>query len=151
MKNLLKKVSLPSYLSCASVLTSLLALLFVLIASSGAYPIAHMAIVIVLSVLAIVTSLFAIFADIKELPTLFHDLATWVAILALSLALAITISGRSELMGFVWFSDLMSGNAVAKSALNLALVGWIFYLLSLVLLIVSSGFASRKETEAKKN
>lgn len=151
MKNFFRRISLSSYLSLASLLTSCLAVIFVCLASLGSYPIAHLPLVIVFSLLAILASFFPAFAEAKGFSSLFRDLATWISIIALSLSLAITIYGRSELMGFVWFSNLMSGNAVARNALNLALVGWIFYLLSLVLLILSSGFSSRKEKEAKAN
>jgi hypothetical protein len=46
------------------------------------------------------------------------------------------IQGRTKLMGYVYFSDLESSNPIAISAMNLAIVAWVFYLVALIVNIV---------------
>ena len=148
----MKKFSLRSCFLFASALLTLIGLIFLLIANHGAYPLAGFGWILALSILSILFALAVPFAEKLKRNPILIDLGTWLSLLCVATALAISIYGRAELMGFVWFSNLMSGNKVARTALNLALVGWIFDLLSSLLLIVSSALSEKKaEVKAKTN
>lgn len=148
----MKKFSLRSCFLFASALLTLIGLIFLLIANHGAYPLVGLGWIITLSILSIVFALAVPFAEKFNLHPILVDLGTWLSLLCVAIALAISIYGRAELMGFVWFSNLMSGNKIARTALNLALVGWIFDLLSALLLIVSSALSEKKaEVKAETN
>ena len=53
------------------------------------------------------------------------------------------ILGRTLLAGYIYFSDLEASNPVAVSAMNLAVVAIVAFLISIVLTIIV-GFSRRK-------
>jgi hypothetical protein len=72
------------------------------------------------------------------------DILQWLAVILISIALSLMISGRSELMGYVWFSNLEKGNPIAVAAMNNAVYSWVCYGLALVCSVVSGFFNKKK-------
>ncbi len=68
------------------------------------------------------------------------DAARFAAVVLLCISLYYVLSDRATLMGYVWFSDLASGNADAVLALNYGVISAALYIATIIVLAVSCGW-----------
>ena len=77
------------------------------------------------------------------------DVLRLAAVALLCVCLYLVLEERATLMGYVWFSDLESGNANSVSALNLGVASAALYVGSVILLAVTGAveFISAKKVK----
>lgn len=121
-----------------------LALLLSVISSTKAYSLSQINWVIASSVIVIILDVIAIVISSKTQKKMINDVLHFITTVLITAALCMMISGRVLLMGYVYFSDLESGNPVAVSALNFAVIAWIIYMFALIINIII-GFKKNDE------
>lgn len=121
-----------------------LALLLSVISSTKAYSLSQINWVIASSVIVIILDVIAIVISSKTHKKMINDVLHFITTVLITAALCMMISGRVLLMGYVYFSDLESGNPVAVSALNFAVIAWIIYMFALIINIII-GFKKNDE------
>lgn len=114
------------------------------VSSRRAYPISNIHLVLILGAVDILMGILILAGAKNEKLTLVRDLALMISVITSTMALCAVVSGRANLMGFIWFSDLEKSNPVAVSALNLSVYAWICYGLG-ILADVIAGFAGATE------
>lgn len=112
-----------------------LAVVLIAVSSHMAYPLSDLSLIIIFGGIIIVLDLLMIIA-LKE-DGIVRDAAMLVTVVLTTLCLCRTLSGRADLMGYVWFSDLEKGNPAAVSSMNLAAGSMACFLLCAVVNIVS--------------
>jgi glucan phosphoethanolaminetransferase (alkaline phosphatase superfamily) len=130
-----KKFSKISLLAVIQAVMLLVALILSVISSNKAYALNNINTVIALCVLAIILDVAMVLLGDK-LHGVLADVVFFVTVVCNAYSLCEMIQGRTKLMGYVYFSDLESSNPIAISAMNLAIVAWVFYLVALVVNIV---------------
>ena len=108
------------------------AMILSIISSQMAYAVMNIRIVIVCTVSVMLLEVIGIIIKNKLRGTIVIDMMFLLTIFLTAYALCQMIMGRLNLMGYVWFSDLESGNPLAVGALNLAVASWVCYLLALI-------------------
>lgn len=121
---------------CANIIFVLAAMILSILSSQMAYAVTNIRTVIVCTVGVMLLEVIGIIIKNKLKGTIVIDTMFLLAIFLTAYALCQMIMGRLNLMGYVWFSDLESGNPVAVGALNLAVASWVCYLLALMINIV---------------
>ncbi len=113
-----------------------------LTSSNRAYAVTGINNLVAAGIGAAVVDVIAIVCFVKgfEIVT---DILTWISIVLSMMLMCGMITGRLKLMGYVWFSDLESGNPVAVGALNLTVVAWICVAVGVTCLCVK-GFKQEK-------
>jgi hypothetical protein len=130
-----KKFSKISLLAIVQAVMLIIALILSIISSNTAYALNNINTVIGLCILAII--LVGIMAFVGgKLPGVLVDLVFFITVVCTAYSFCAMIQGRTKLMGYVYFSDLESSNPIAISAMNLAIVAWVFYLVALIVNIV---------------
>lgn len=133
------------YLSFANLILIFCGMIFSILSSSGSYKISKSGIIVAFAVISIVLNLIMLFSKVKEIGNqVLSDILQWMAVILISFALSLMISGRSELMGYVWFSNLEKGNPIAVAAMNNAVYSWVCYGLALICSVVSGFFNIKK-------
>ncbi len=102
------------------------------VSSSKAYAISNINLVLILGAADILMGILILATGNNPALQLLRDLALLVSVITATLALCAVVSGRANLMGFVWFSDLEKSNAVAVSALNLSVYAWVCYAIGIL-------------------
>ncbi len=151
MKNYFAKKSWASYVMLGALIFAIVALVMSVLSNSygtaaGNYGVDHISAVIAYDVVAMVLCVVAFAVDgiyindfINKILSIAVDIIRFLAALFLILGMAYMVSDRGQLMGFVWFSTLLSGDANGVAAMNDALYSWIFYAIAIVCVAVSSG------------
>ena len=137
MKNSMKLVGFLHGLLMAA------ALVLILISSSMAYALTNLTLVIVFLAVAIVLDLAVAFLLKRD--AVITDLVLLGTTVLAALALSQIVVGRANLMGYVWFSDLESGNPTSVTALYLAVAAMACSVVAVIVNIVA-GF--RKPAKA---
>lgn len=141
-----KKQSLGFYFSIAAAVFALIATIIYLYNSNGAYFEDTSSTVVILSFLAIafciILPVLGVFAGDKNYLSVLYILS----VIFLTYALMQIVNARSTLMGYLWFSELESGNPVAVAAMNQAVASWIFYGLAIISCI-AAGFNKLKKED----
>ena len=119
-----------------------------IISSNKAYSLSNINLIIAGCVVAFVVQAFLVFGK-RKMNSIIVDVLQFISVITTTASLCLMIAGRSLLMGYVYFSDLESGNPVAVSAMNLAVVSWVFYLITIVCMIVL-GFKKENCTNSRK-
>jgi hypothetical protein len=130
-----KKFYKISLLALIQAVVLLIAMILSVISSNTAYALDNINTVIGLCILAIILAVAMAFIGSK-LPGMLVDLVFFVTVVCTAYVFCAMIQGRTKLMGYVYFSDLESSNPIAISAMNLAIVAWVFYFVALVVNIV---------------
>lgn len=68
------------------------------------------------------------------------DLLRALAVALVCACLFIVLEQRATLMGYVWFSDLESGNVNSVNALNYGVASAAFYAVALIVMAITGGF-----------
>ena len=118
------------------------ALVLILISSSMAYALTNLTYVIITLAGAMV--LDAVLALFLKRDTVLADLVMLATVALAALGLSQILVGRANLMGYVWFSDLESGNPTSVTALHLACCAMGSVVLGVILNVVA-GFRKKKE------
>ena len=122
-----KKVKI---LTAANAVLVLAAMILSVVSSGKAYVFDIKTVIICCVVTAVLDVLCLVMAE--KLPGIALDLALLITAILTAVALCTVIQGRILLIGYIYFSDLESSNPIAISAMNLAIVSWVFYLLGLI-------------------
>lgn len=143
--NLLKKLSIGSYVLIVAAILAVVGLIIGMISGSSIeFPMAEMPLIITLTIFSILLIGGTIFAAIK-----FGD-KPWVSVLLLAAAVLLgfcfynMFMGKNVLMGGIWFSSLDRGYKVAEDALSLGVVSMVFYLIAALAVSVSAFFKLSK-------
>ena len=123
---------------------ALVATVLAVISSGLAYALSNLWLVILLAVLGIAAvEVMSKKADANTScsQNLVCDVLLVLFCAFIMAAFALHFAGRVNLMGYVWFSDLESGNPSAVWALNLSAISWI---LSIIAVILSAFFSFKK-------
>lgn len=104
--------------------------------SNQAYAVNTINILATAGIAAAVVDIAAIVLFIKKAPIILTDILTWVSIILSMYLMCGMIKGRLKLMGYVWFSDLESGNAIAVGALNLTVIAWVCIVIGVACLCI---------------
>ncbi|MCD8287200.1 MAG: hypothetical protein LUD50_08260 [Clostridia bacterium] len=140
------KLSYGTIAILAAIVLTILALVFSSISNttgleaSSTYGVNQISTVIACGVVALVLAAVSFVLDCmlgNKIFSIVADVLRFAAAALLIYCFTIMISARAELMGYIWFSDFESGNATAISALNMAVVSWVFYFLGVVACAVS--------------
>lgn len=152
MLNLLKKLSIGSYLLLAGALAAVVALIVIIVSCSpNAFDFwfVQMPWVIVLILVALVAIAGVIFFAIKKGDGIIPTVLALVAVMALVFALIQTIEGKQDVLGTVMFSDLEKGYAPAETACYGGFTGMIIEIVSAVVVMASLFFGYSKAEKAE--
>jgi hypothetical protein len=143
MGGFIKKQTSTFYLNFANLILALCGMIFCILSSSGAYRITKIGIVVSCVVFSMVLNVIMLLLDKKIRTKVSYDILRWLVVILICIALSLMISERTVLMGYIYFSDLESGNPVAVAAMNNAVVSWILYGLALITSVIG-GFRKVK-------
>ncbi len=130
-----KEFKFSTVLYALHLVLTVAAVVLSIVSSNKAYAITGISTLVIAGVVAAVLDIVSVFLLTKGLGII-ADVVTWLSV-ALSMYLMCgMINGRLKLMGYVWFSDLESGNATAVGALNLTVVSWVCVVLGIICLCV---------------
>ena len=118
----------------------LIAVVLIAVSSSMAYPLSDLTLIIALGAAAIVLDLLMIFVFKED--GIVRDILMMGTVVLAALCLCRVLSGRADLMGYVWFSDLEKGNPTAVTSLYLAAASMSGFLLAGLMSIIS-GFRKK--------
>lgn len=110
------------------------ALVLTAISSAMAYPLGNLLVIEVLGGIAVVLDVLLL--CVKK-DGLLRDVALVISVVLVTLCFCKVLTGRADLMGYVWFSDLEKGNPVAVNSLTLATIGMGGFLLAAIMTIIS--------------
>ena len=130
-----KKISLNLVLCLLHAVLLVGAVVLSVVSSGKAYAVTSIETLAACGIIAVIMDVIAIVLDYKGV-RLIRDILLWISV-ALSMYLMCgMIKGRLKLMGYVWFSDLESGNPIAVDALNLTVAAWICVVAGIVCLCI---------------
>ncbi|MCD8202553.1 MAG: hypothetical protein LUD48_02790 [Prevotella sp.] len=147
MKNSFSKKSWASYVALVCAVFAIIAMALSIVSNNlggsvkDDYLVSGIGGVIAMDIIAFLLVVITFFADGLFEGKLFSILVDVLKIAAAALllgSLAIMVSTRGDMMGYIWFSDL-EGSDVAASSLTMAVVSWVFYALAIVADAVSLG------------
>lgn len=153
--SVLKKLRVSNYLLIAAIVFGIVGMVQINLSSQAnpTYALGNIgtvnALFVVSWVLFFGSELVAWFFGKKFHLGVVADVMLAVAAVLLARALIIEIDTRTTLMGYVWFSNLESGNPSAVAALTYALRSWIFTGISLVLTCAAAFFGLGRKEEKK--
>ena len=107
------------------------------ISSAMAYPLGNMGAIIFMSGAAILLDFHSAMRGILR------DAALLLNVVLTTLCFCRVLTGRADLMGYVWFSDLEKGNSTAVNSLTLAAIALGGFLLGSVMNIVQGFWRTR--------
>ena len=110
------------------------------ISSAMAYPLGNMGAIIFMSGAAILLDLLLM---LRKKDGILRDAALLLNVVLTTLCFCRVLTGRADLMGYVWFSDLEKGNSTAVNSLTLAAIALGGFLLGSVMNIVQGCWRTR--------
>lgn len=110
------------------------------ISSAMAYPLGNMGAIIFMSGAAILLDLLLM---LRKKDGILRDAALLLNVVLTTLCFCRVLTGRADLMGYVWFSDLEKGNSTAVNSLTLAAIALGGFLLGSVMNIVQGFWRTR--------
>ncbi len=140
MKDFFAKKTWASYVAIGCAVLALVALILSIVSSNlggsvdESYYVSGIGGVIAMDIIAFLLAIGAFVIDGMFEGKLFSIIVDVMKIAAAALllgSLAIMVSTRGDMMGYIWFSDL-EGSEVAATSLNMSVVSWIFYALAIV-------------------
>lgn len=137
MTSSMKKVQI---LAAANAALVLVAMVLSIVSSGKAYAFDIRSVILCCAATAVLDLLCVAFA--QKFPGTVTDIALFITAVLTAFALCIVIQGRILLIGYIYFPDLESSNPIAISAMNLAIVSWVFYVLALIINFIV-GFSKR--------
>ncbi|MCD8295157.1 MAG: hypothetical protein LUE27_07955 [Clostridia bacterium] len=147
MKNFFAKKTWASYVAIGCAVLAIVAMALSIVSNNlggsvkSDYLVSGIGGVIAMDIIAFLLAVCAFVVDGMFEGKLFSILVDVMKIAAAALllgSLAIMVSTRGDMMGYIWFSDL-EGSEVAASSLTIAVVSWVFYALAIVADAVSLG------------
>lgn len=114
----------------------LIALILAQVSSIMSYAMASMPWIIATLAIALLIDVLIAFCLKKE--SVLRDVCMLVTTVLPTVAMCLILLGRADLMGYVWFSDLESGNIVAVTSLYLACGSILSCLVSAIMNIADS-------------
>lgn len=150
MKDLLKKVSIGGYITVAAAFLAIVGAIVALVSCSPAgFMIVQMPWIVILTLLAVVGIVFAIYFAAKKGENIISTIVIIAVTIALTLTLFLLIGGKEDVLGTVLFSELERGFAPAEHACYVGVAAMVIYIVSIVALIVGSFFSLvKKEKDA---
>lgn len=136
----LKKQSIIFYLSLIIIILNIAGMVFSIQSSTGAYQITKLNYIVTAIVVATVLNAIGIFLWKDSIG---KDIAQWIQIILITIAICYILNARAELIGFIYFSDLEKGNPIAIAAMHNAIFSWVFLGISLLFGVVK-GFCKGK-------
>ncbi len=150
MKNFLKNLTIPSYMSLVSVILILVSLILGIISSSYVgYNIPELGWVIAFSILSILLILSSLYLGEKHENHLISYLPMLVAVVLLGLCFLFVLKNRTYLIGTLWVTKLDQSNPNAVGAMNAGAPSFILYFASMILLSIASFFDIKKKSKEK--
>lgn len=143
----MKNKGISFYLIIANAIFAIIGLIFSFISSNDGFPVINLNIVIGSIIAVIVIDIIILALANTGINKLVLDVLRLISVALPTLALGVMIYDRAELMGYVWFSQLEAGNPVAMSAMNNAVVSWVFFVLAAFSAIIG-GFLAWERTES---
>lgn len=131
MDKSMKKVKI---LAAANAVLVLVAMALSIVSSGKAYAFDIKTVILCCAVTAVLDLICILFS--QKLPGVVTDVALFITVVLTAIALCTVIQGRILLIGYIYLSDLESSNPIAISAMNLAIVSWVFYLLGLIATLI---------------
>lgn len=113
------------------------------ISSAMAYPLGNMGAIIFMSGAAILLDLLLMLLMLRKKDGILRDAALLLNVVLTTLCFCRVLTGRADLMGYVWFSDLEKGNSTAVNSLTLAAIALGGFLLGSVMNIVQGFWRTR--------
>lgn len=144
MKNAVKKFSHSEIAALLSAVMIVVGMVISIVSAKSSYAIDTIGGVVACAVIGIVVCTAVVFLSMKGCPRVYIDLLNLIIVVAVAIALVLMIVGRADLIGFMWFSELMSGNPRADLAMNTAIASWVFYALAVLIQII---FGFLKESD----
>ena len=138
VKDLLKN----NILNAAHAVFLLAAIILSVISSNLAYAMKDISTLVRMGIITIILDAAVMVVTAKNKHIL-ADLFMWVSTALSMLLMCGLIKGRMKLMGYVWFSDLESGNPIAVGALNLTVAAWVCIVLGICCICII-GFKREK-------
>lgn len=140
----MKKLSISNYIVCAAALLALVALIVAGVSSSTeGYAISTMGWIVTLSIVAIIAAVASVIFSAFRGKPLVAEILTYVTAFALAVVIALFISARGELIGYI---QVIAGPAEYQ-ALNTFIAGLVLYLIAAVIMMVSTIFKTKKHAE----
>ncbi len=150
MKNFLKNLTIPSYLSLASVVLIVVSLILSIVSSNYVgYGIPELGWVIAFSILAILLILSSLYLGEKYENHLLSYLPMLVAVILLGLCFLFVLKNRTYLIGTLWVTKLDQSNPNAVGAMNAGAPSFILYFVGMILLSIASFFDIKKKSSKK--
>lgn len=145
MKKFINNLTFAKILNIVTALLIFVAIIITSVSNSvRGYGINYFGLVITFSVIAfLAVALSAIFAD-KFKKSYIVDIALFISMVFMMVCFALVINSRTELIGTLWITALDSVNPLAVSAMNTGTASFVLYLLSALLILVSSFFNFKK-------
>lgn len=112
-----------------------LALVLIAVSSGMAYPLSDLNQILFLGGAAVVLDVLML--TVCKKGSVLRDALMLGTVVLAALCLCRTLTGRADLMGYVWFSDLEKGNPTAVTSLNFAAGSMGCFLLAGILNIIS--------------
>lgn len=153
--SVMKKLRVSNYLLFAAIVFGIVGMVFINQSSEAnpTYALGNIGTVNTLFVLSWIlfagAELVAWFCRKKFHLDIIADAMLVIGAVLTAEALIIEIDTRTTLMGYVWFSNLESGNPSAVAALTYALRSWIFTGVSLLCVCVAAFFGLGRKEEKK--
>lgn len=150
----LKTRTVSFYLFIISAIFSFIAVGIAVVSCSapnGAYKILNQELMVALSIIGslIIIATVALSSIYGE--KLWISILPFIATILLGCTIIILFTGKIDLMGTIWFSELDRGNKVAEEALNLGVVSLVMYVISMITLDIGFCFRLSKDKEQTIN
>ena len=145
MKKFLNNLTSAKILNIVAIITIFVAMIVAIVSNNvKGYGIYQFGVVITFSVIALLVLAFSVgFAD-RFKKSYIVDLCLFVSMIFMMICFALVINSRTELIGTLWITALDSVNPLAVSAMNTGTTSFVLYLVSALLILVSSFFSFKK-------
>ena len=148
MSEFVKKQGIRFYITVASSLVSIIAMILTLVSSSVAgYSIPGVAWIVVATLCVVALVAVSVLNANKWKNDLVSTACLWLSVILCIICFGIIVSARAYLVGTLWVTVLDSTNPLAVRAMNTAAPAFVMYLVFAVLLVASGFFKGAKNAD----
>lgn len=148
MKKYFKDFTISSYFNVISIILILVSMILAISSSSNVgYAIDELGWIIFFSILSIVLILSSFYLGYKFNNNLISFVPLLISVILLGLCFMFVLNSRTYLIGTLWVTKLDQSNSNAVNAMNTGAPSFIMYLVSMVLITITSFFNIKKENK----
>lgn len=145
MKKIINNLTVAKILDAVAALLILVAIIVTSVSNSvRGYNISYFPFIIVLSIVSLLVIVLSIIFEEKIKYTYTIEAALLVCMVFSIICFALVINSRTDLIGTLWITALDSVNPLAVKAMNTGTAGFVLYLVSALLILISSFFSFKK-------